>query len=199
MTAFENALQHTLGVEGGWSDHRLDPGGRTRFGITERIAEKYGYDVETLTVNQARDVYRRAFWRPLRLDDVAAIGNGRFEPLAAEMFDSGVNTGVTRTRGGWRVVHWLQLWLNRLNKGYHLHDDPDWPVLAVDGLIGPATLGALRGFDVKRRHLDGARVLVTCLNVSQGAYYAEITDRRPAEFSAFIYGWMRTRVMTSAE
>lgn len=197
MTPFETALRHTLGVEGGWSDHPLDPGGQTKYGITERLARRYGYNVRDLSVDDARDIYRKAFWRPLRLDDVAAIAAGRYERVAAEIFDSGVNTGTSRTHGGWRVVRWLQSWLNRLNSGYHLAGQPDWRVLNVDGLMGPATLLALRGYDRRRRRDDGPEVLETCLNVSQGAYYAGITDNRPGEFSAFIYGWMRQRVMTA--
>lgn len=44
MTPFEEALKHTLGIEGEYSDHPSDSGGKTRYGITEAKARAWGYD-----------------------------------------------------------------------------------------------------------------------------------------------------------
>lgn len=40
---FIEAWRETLGKEGGYSNHRDDPGGATTFGITEAVARHHGY------------------------------------------------------------------------------------------------------------------------------------------------------------
>ena len=39
---FDTALKHVLQIEGDFSDHPDDPGGKTRFGITEDVARRAG-------------------------------------------------------------------------------------------------------------------------------------------------------------
>ena len=41
MNDFELALAFTLGVEGGWVDHPDDPGGATKWGITQRTYDRW--------------------------------------------------------------------------------------------------------------------------------------------------------------
>ena len=36
--AFERALAELLGLEGGYSDHAADRGGRTNWGVTDRMS-----------------------------------------------------------------------------------------------------------------------------------------------------------------
>lgn len=186
MSPFNQALTHTLGLEGNWSHHKLDPGGRTRFGITERLASRYGVDVETMIRPQAQHIYFHAFWRPMRLEEIARLANGEYIPLAIELFEAAVNTG-TRQTGGWRCVAWLQQWLNRFNYG------DDWPQLRTDGLMGPNTLAAVDGYHEQRKHLDGPEVLRLAVNASQIMYYGRLVDQSPDQFGAFAYGWVRTR------
>lgn len=38
---FEHAFEKLIGHEGGFVDHPSDPGGATRYGITERIADPH--------------------------------------------------------------------------------------------------------------------------------------------------------------
>ena len=40
---FEHAFERLIGHEGGFVDHPSDPGGATRYGITERVARANGY------------------------------------------------------------------------------------------------------------------------------------------------------------
>lgn len=57
--AFEKAFNHTVGVEGGYSDHPSDRGGKTMFGITEAVARSYGYsgDMRSMPISTAKDIY----------------------------------------------------------------------------------------------------------------------------------------------
>ena len=56
-TAFTTLLKH----EGGYSDHPADPGGKTRFGITEAVAHEVGYRGD---MRELRDLL--AAWREAR-------------------------------------------------------------------------------------------------------------------------------------
>lgn len=179
MTAFDRALQHTLGIEGGFSDDPADSGGATRFGITEAMAREFGYQGEMpdLPLEFAENVYRKRYWDLLHLDDVAAIS----EPIAGELFDTAVNTGPAFAGKS------LQRILNSLNR-----EQADYPDIAVDGLIGPATLRSLKSFLAKRGG-DGTLVIFSALNCMQGAYYVGLAEARPKD-EKFLFGWLKQRV-----
>lgn len=84
MTPFERALSIVLGFEGGDSDHPDDPGGLTRFGISQ-IAHP-SVDVRTLTREQAGEIYRAEYWTPMACDEMPGA-------IALCVFDSAVNQG----------------------------------------------------------------------------------------------------------
>lgn len=124
-TDMDEAINATLGVEGRWSDHPSDPGGKTMFGITEgtlRRANKLGVtthkDIQTLPVITARKIYEVMYWRPIKGDELP-------KGLNALVFDIQVNSG----QGGRR----LQNALNALFKAR----------LAADNAIGAKTLSAV--------------------------------------------------------
>ena len=93
MGAFDQCFQILLGHEGGYVDHKSDPGGRTRYGISQRSYP--GEDIRNLTVERAKSLYRRDYWDKCRCDDLPA-------PLALLVFDAAVNCGPGRS------VKWLQ-------------------------------------------------------------------------------------------
>lgn len=183
MTPFEKALKHTLGIEGGYSNDKRDSGGATRYGITEAKARAFGYegDMRDLPLDLAMHIYKVDYWDIIRLDMVAEIS----EPLALEMFDTGVNCGVGVP------VKMLQRALNVFNR-----EGADYPDLVVDGLIGHNTLNVLRKFLTLRGKV-GEDVLVECLNSQQGVYYMTLAERRPKD-EAFMYGWFVNRVLSRA-
>lgn len=86
MDAFDRALGVVLGHEGGDSDHAADPGGFTRFGISQ-VAHPT-VDVRNLTREGAAAIYRAEYWQPMQCDELPA-------PLALCVFDSAVNQGRT--------------------------------------------------------------------------------------------------------
>lgn len=183
MTVFEDALKHTLGIEGGYSDDARDSGGKTRWGITEAKARAWGYtgEMSTLPKELAIQIYRTDFWDAIQLDRVAALS----PELAREMFDTAVNCGVGKP------VLFLQRLLNVLN-----WEGADFPDLVVDGVIGAVTLAALRAFLTRRGNL-GARVLVAVMNSQQAVFYMELAERRPKD-EAFTFGWFVNRVLEAA-
>lgn len=89
---FSFAVEYVIQNEGGYSDHPDDHGGSTRFGITRSTAHEYGMDVETLTLAQARGIYRDSYWMFDALRD---------RRLAAKCLDVVVNFGKA---GGTRVL-----------------------------------------------------------------------------------------------
>jgi len=180
MTPFERAFKKLLGVEGEYSDHPADSGGKTRWGVTEFLARRYGYtgEMRDYPVEQAQRVYREEFWDRLLLDQVDAVS----EAIAEEMLDTEVNTPA-----GTAVV-FLQRTLNVLNR-----EQRDYPDVKVDGRMGPGTLDALRRFHAARGRV-GMTALLRMLNALQGAYYVELAERRQKD-EAFVLGWFLNRVL----
>lgn len=181
MNAFERAFQHTVGIEGGYSDDPNDSGGKTKFGITEAVARENGYqgDMQDLPMEFAHQVYRSKYWDLIHLDDVASVN----EAIAAELFDTAVNTGVQFAALSFQSA------LNAFNRQQRDYED-----IVVDGLIGPATLRAFRGYTAKRGVSEGTQVLLAALNALQGSFYIRLAEKRPKD-EDFMYGWFRTRVV----
>lgn len=176
---FDKSFAHVVGVEGGYSDHPDDRGGKTKYGITEAVAREEGWtgSMRDLPLDFAKSVYRKRYWNVLRLDEVAAIS----ESVAHELFDTGVNMG-TGTAG-----KFLQRSLNALNR-----QGTDYADISVDGAVGPKTVAALRAFFAKRGKA-GESVLLKALNCLQGARYIELAEQRQANES-FVFGWLSNRV-----
>lgn len=179
---FLQAFTTLLEREGDYSDHPHDRGGKTRYGITEAVARHWGYPgaMSELPKSFAQQIYYEAYWRPLRLDDVAALSYA----LAYELFDTGVNMGITT------AAKFLQQALNALNR-----QGRDYPDLVVDGLLGSKSLHALSEY-LRRRGEVGERVLLTALNCLQGAYYIELARLDPSQ-ETFLFGWLNHRVNLS--
>lgn len=87
MTTFDRALAFVLEHEGGatLTEDPRDPGGRTRYGISQRA---YPHEnIIALTADRAREIYQRDYWAPLFCADYGW-------PLALALFDTAVNCGV---------------------------------------------------------------------------------------------------------
>jgi hypothetical protein len=118
---FSACLDVVLQQEGGFSDHPEDPGGATKFGITLRTLADFREkpvtkeDVQALTRDEAKEIYRADYWNPMRCNELP-----RGVDLIA--FDFGVNAGP-RTA------------IKALQRAAGVTDD---------GSIGPITLAAIR-------------------------------------------------------
>ncbi len=175
----DNLIDDVIEREGGYVNHPADRGGPTNWGITEAVARRQGYmgNMRTLPRSDAAAIYRRLYWFKPRFDAVAE----RAPALAAEMFDTGINMGTGT------ATAFLQRALNALNR-----EATDYPDLAIDRQIGPATLAALDAF-VAKRGRSGEAVLLKAVEALQGAHYLNIAEARPSQ-EAFVYGWLANRI-----
>lgn len=113
MSGFKKAVEHILLEEGGYSFDPRDPGGETKYGISKRAYPKE--DVKNLTVEQAKELYRRDYWNPIKGDDLPPS-------IALITFDAAVNQGVSK------ASKWLQKAVG----------------VEQDGKVGPATVAAAK-------------------------------------------------------
>lgn len=89
---FERCLGVVLAREGGFSDDPRDRGGPTMFGVTlGTLSDWRGHpvtteDVQALTREEAREIYRSLYWNRMRCDDL---------PIGVDLlvFDLGVHAG----------------------------------------------------------------------------------------------------------
>ncbi|MFA5897870.1 MAG: glycoside hydrolase family 108 protein [Hyphomicrobium sp.] len=125
---FERALREVLKHEGGYVNHPKDPGGATNKGITQRVYDDYRKSiaastrsVKFLTEGEIGYIYRAKYWNLIKGDTLPP-------GLNYVVFDGAVNSGCAQS------AKWLQRALRPHYAG------------AVDGLIGPGTLQALREY-----------------------------------------------------
>lgn len=116
---FDQAFERLIGHEGGFIDHPADPGGATNFGISRRSYP--GEDIEHLTLDRAKLIYRRDFWGPAGCDAVP-------DTVRFDLFDMAVNAGVGK------AVRTLQTAVGE----------------TADGIIGPRTLQAIQSMPSAR-------------------------------------------------
>lgn len=82
---FDQSFERLLKHEGGYVNHPSDPGGETKFGISKRAYPNV--DIKALTEEEAKRIYRRDYWDPMRLDDLP-------QTVRFDMFDTAVNSGI---------------------------------------------------------------------------------------------------------
>ena len=105
---FLNIIDWVLGWEGGLVDDPDDPGGVTKYGISQRAHPEL--DIRSLTIDQAKAIYYTDYW--------VKSGAGKLPvPLGACMFDAAVQHGPGRakallatSRGDWESYN-----LNRVD------------------------------------------------------------------------------------
>lgn len=114
---FDTAFDRLIGHEGGYVNHPDDPGGETNWGITLRTAREAGYvgSMRDLTRDQAKAIYRTAYWGRAKADQYDGA-------IAFQVFDAAVNHGIGQ------AIRFLQRAAG----------------VADDGAVGPVTLAAVR-------------------------------------------------------
>lgn len=129
---FDAAFQRLVGHEGGYVNDARDPGGETKYGISKRSYP--GEDIKNMTLERAKEIYRRDFWGPAGCD---AVPHG----IKFDLFDMAVNSGVKPA-------------VRTLQRAAGLEDR------AVDGVLGPRTLQAVQSHPTPRliARFNGARL-----------------------------------------
>ena len=130
-TAFDLLISH----EGGFSNRPFadDPGGRTMYGITERVAKENGYigRMQDLSLDFAKSIYRKQYWDACQCDNMP-------DALKYPLFDAAVNSGAGQS------IKWLQSSVG----------------VKVDGYIGPVTLQSVNESNhfIVRQQMIGKRL-----------------------------------------
>lgn len=135
---FEYCIAPVLEHEGGLSEDKRDPGGTTQWGISLRFAKQHNIDIDddgdtdeidikSLTVKQAKELYRRYWWDRYRYFAFNDID------VAAKVLDLSVNMGAN---GAHKV---LQRAINSISQ----------EKIKVDGILGGQTFGAANSADPK--------------------------------------------------
>ena len=118
---FNEALKAILKHEGGFVNHKLDPGGMTNLGVTKKVWEEWvGKPVDekamrALTPEVVGPMYRKKYWDAVKADDLP-------DGLDYLMFDFAINAGPGR------AVKTMQKAIGA----------------TPDGAIGPKTMAALK-------------------------------------------------------
>jgi lysozyme family protein len=117
---WDEALKHIFHWEGGYVNHKDDPGGRTNLGVTQRVWEDWTgkpateADMRGLTLEMVSPLYKKRYWDAIRGDEL---------PSGVDIcvVDCAVNAGPGR------AARFLQQAVGA----------------TVDGQIGPKTLAAV--------------------------------------------------------
>lgn len=107
---FEECHAFTAVKEGGWSNHKADPGGKTMYGVTEvkfhEWLKKKGLvmrPVRSITKAEAMQLYFEEFW-------LKAGCEGLYPGVDLVTYDGSVNSGVSRG------LKWLKAGLDKQNR-----------------------------------------------------------------------------------
>lgn len=163
-------------LEGGYSNHPNDPGGATKYGITEKVARKHDYegDMKDLPKSTAIEIYYEDYILKPGFEPMVTISPAVLE----EIVDTGVNTGTGR------VSRWFQESLNSLSRG-----GKDYPMILVDGKIGNQTINTYRSLVQVRGKVKACELMIKTMDIKQGHHYLSLTRLSP-----FTVGWVDHRI-----
>lgn len=180
MPIIESYINTILDKEGGYVNNPNDSGGETNWGITVEEARANGYfgGMQAMPREIAFNIYYKRYWVSTGIERIAGLSG----VIAERLLDIAVNQGV------YRAGEFCQRLLNALNR-----NGRDYPDIAVDGKMGPATREALNAFINRRnRPKESEEVFVKGLRAMQGSFYIELAERRPKD-EEFLYGWLFNR------
>ena len=117
---FATSLTKVLRHEGGYSNHKDDPGGETNKGVTKKVYDAWRQvrnlpirSVKQITADEVATIYRTNYWDAVKADKLP-------DGVDYCVFDGAVNSGPSR------ATRWLQAALR----------------VGVDGRVGPETIEA---------------------------------------------------------
>jgi lysozyme family protein len=128
MSDFDQAISYVLQNEGGFVDNPSDPGGRTKFGITQKLLDLTitGKDVADITSSDAASFYKVNFWLKYHIDQLAD------QMMATCILDMAVNCGPHQA-----------VTAAQLACGYTV----------TDGVLGSRTIASLNSVEDKEKWL----------------------------------------------
>ena len=163
----DRMIEDLIRREGGFVDRPADRGGPSKFGITQATLARFlgstatALDVEALSPDRARQIYRRDCYHGPRIDRLPA----RIQPL---IVDSALNHGPGR------AIALVQQVCNLAGFG----------PLVVDGVCGPKTIRATH--DAAWAMKDW---LLAALVEERRNFYRAIVERDPSQAGS-LDGWL---------
>lgn len=140
MARFDDCLQTTFTLEGGYANVSGDHGKATEYGVTQITYDRWRkaqelslQDVKHITYAEAASVFHEYYWLPVKAESLPI-------PVDLVVFDTAVNSGVMR------AVKMLQTIAR----------------VPADGINGPKTLSAIAAIDSKmlaHTYLDARKTL----------------------------------------
>ena len=103
---WQKAIDFVMKWEGGYVDDSNDPGGCTKYGISQRAYPSL--NIETITPDEAKAIYKTDYWDKMNCDTLGY-------PYDIIVFDSAVNCGPQRAEM-WlsESTHWAELLMLRV-------------------------------------------------------------------------------------
>jgi len=162
---FKVALEFTLKWEGGYVNDPRDPGGPTKYGITQRTYDEMRKkldlpqkSVAQLTREEAEKIYFFKYWA-----EVARLSYSLAFEFNVALFDTFVHFGIT---GG------TKLWQQAIG-------------IKADGIWGPIT-DAVTGNVIKRKGSTESALMLVAERIR---YRAKRVREAPSQ-SVFLSGWL---------
>ena len=161
MRTVREITEEIIAREGGYVNDPDDPGGATKYGVTLGTMRRLGLDldrdgrvtaadVQRLTRAQAADIFMEHYYVRTRVAELP-------EMLRATVYDMYVNAGSNAVKILQRLIRDMRI------------------EVAVDGVIGPATIAAAR----KAAAAAPARI-ADAYGIARRNYYSALADARPA-------------------
>jgi lysozyme family protein len=154
---FQRAVEQILRDEGGslLTDDPRDPGGRTKYGITQKLLNAVwpGKIVDTLTEDEAKGIYYDHFWKEYRFDTLP-------ERVGAKMFNFCVTAGPRAA--------FLCLQRGMRANGVVVKDD---------GVMGPITRGLLMKFLEDPANTCAGVCMIVALKSEIAGYYRDLDSK----------------------
>jgi len=165
VAVFGRAFLATVEWEGGYVNDPDDAGGETRYGISKR--QYPDEDIQGLTLERARELYKRDYWDALGLDKLNS------QPCAEKVFDMAVNMGMgVATRCLQRACNYL---ISRSKE------------VKVDGKLGKRTRSAANWIT---RNSTGGRRLLLALRGYHFGHYGWLVEGPDTRYEKFAAGWL---------
>lgn len=164
-----------IALEGGYVNHKADPGGETNMGITVQVARENGYTgpMRTLPREVAESIYYDRYLVAPGLAPLISIDAA----VTEELFDTTVNMGPPRPS------RWFQDGINALCGTR----------LAVDGQIGARTIAAYSACQKEAGAVKLCGRMLDRLDTKQRAEYDRLVRVNP-NLKAFHKGWIAHRI-----
>ncbi|NOW44123.1 lysozyme family protein [Novosphingobium sp. SG751A] len=181
--AMASILMGVYAHEGGYVNNKLDRGGATRWGVTEKVARQWGYlgDMRSFPkhCSAAEPVCADQIYAGSYMADPGALAIIDLSPaITAELVDTGVNMGSQRP------LPWFREGLNALG-GFRL------PVTSAR--LGSADVRALAGLRARKGGLWTCVAMLDYLDARQRQRYDAIVRNNPSQ-QVFYQGWISLRI-----